>query len=738
MTSSDLFLQERKILSVLPAAYIDRPYSYAVPEHIQSPLQKGSIVHIPLNNRLVPGVVWDDEPGEIKKTAKLKDIASTLDARPLTTQHLEFIQRLADYTLSPLGSALKMTLSSPHIFEEEPEITVYAAILQDEMPSLSVKHQRVFSFLLEHGPHIAAEIAEAANVSTAILKTMVKNGIIEKKSLLPSPPCHAPDPTRASIGLTPEQHEAASSIIKDIQSHEFSSTLLDGVTGSGKTEVYFEAVAEALREDKQVLILLPEIALSNAFLDRFEKRFGCKPGLWHSSVTAARRRRTWKGVLNNQTKVIIGARSALMLPFQSLGLIIVDEEHDPAFKQEEQVIYHARDMAVLRAHLEKCPIALISATPSLETMHNVWTGRYKNLELPARYGGAQLPDIHIIDMREHKPPVAQEFLSAPLKAALHETYDKGEQSLLFLNRRGYAPLTICRDCGHRIECPNCTAWLVEHKDHEHLLCHHCGYHALSPTACPSCGAENSMAACGPGVERIAEETKKEFPDARIEILSSDSHETQEELLAALDKIKNHKVDIIIGTQIIAKGHHFPKLTCVGIVDADIGLDGGDLRATEKTYQLLHQVTGRAGREAKDDEQAGQVYLQTWMADNPVIQALAGGHRDAFFEAELLSRQHAHMPPFSRLVGLIVSSAHQEQALQTARLLAQTAPASEEVTVLGPAPAPLSKLRGKYRYRLLVIANKTLNVQKTISHWLQHVKHPSTTRIQIDIDPYNFL
>lgn len=725
-------------MNVLPATYIDRAYSYALPHNFHDHLPLGTIVEIPLNNRIVKGVVWYPSSEEIKNSAKIKEIKSILDAPPLTENHCELIKRTAEYTLAPLGAVLRMTLSSADIFENEPEITVYSACPIPPEASISEKHQNVIRYLQEEGAHTATEISQAAGVSPGVLKTMLKHGLIFKQQHIASPPCVSPDPSRSSVGLTEAQHQASENLRKKVESQNYSTTLLDGVTGAGKTEVYFEAVGKALEQDQQILILLPEIALSNAFLGRFEQRFGCRPGLWHSSLSPALRRRTWKGVLNNQTKVIIGARSALFLPFQSLGLIIVDEEHDPAFKQEEQVIYHARDMAVLRAHLESCPILLVSATPSLETIHNVWNERYQNLELPSRYGGAQLPDIHIIDMKEHKPPVAQEFLSDPLKTALHETYDRNEQSLLFLNRRGYAPLTICRDCGHRIECPNCSAWLVEHKDYKSLLCHHCGYHAAYPDSCPSCGSEESMAACGPGVERIAEEAAKEFPDARIEILSSDNHESQEELLQTLDKIKNHEIDIIIGTQIIAKGHHFPKLTCVGIVDADIGLDGGDLRATEKTYQLLHQVAGRAGREAKEDDRPGQVLIQTWMAENTVIQALAGGQRDTFFAAELASRQQAHMPPFSRLVGLIVSSAYEKEALQTARHLAQIAPHSEELTVLGPAPAPLSKLRGKYRFRLLVIANKSLNIQKVLTHWTKEIKHPSTTRIHIDIDPYNFL
>jgi primosomal protein N' (replication factor Y) len=508
--------------------------------------------------------------------------------------------------------------------------------------------------------------------------------------------------------------------------------LMDGVTGAGKTETYFEAVAEALKSDKQVLILLPEIALSNAFLDRFQSRFGCPPALWHSHLTPAQRKRTWRGVAKGETKVIVGARSALFLPFSDLGLIIVDEEHDPAYKQEDGVMYHARDMAVVRAHLSNIPVVLVSATPSLETMHNAWNGKYEHLHLPDRFGGARLPDIHLIDLRSDKPE-RQHFIAPSLTRAMQDTLERGEQVLLFLNRRGYAPLTLCRACGHRMGCPRCTSWLVEHKKSGTLQCHHCGYGQKIPKACPECGAEETMAPCGPGVERIFEETSALFPDARIMVLASDTAESPEELKGMLDKIRGQEVDIVIGTQIIAKGHHFPGLTCVGVIDADLGLAGGDLRAAERTYQLLHQVAGRAGRE----ELKGHVYLQTFMPEHPIMQALTQGERNAFLEAESFERESAHMPPYSRLAGIIISGRELPQVQAAAKELGRTAPRAEGLQVLGPAPAIMAMLRGKHRYRLLVNADKKIDIQKALKEWVSHVKHPSTVRVQIDIDPQSF-
>jgi primosomal protein N' (replication factor Y) len=582
-----------------------------------------------------------------------------------------------------------------------------------------------------------AEIVEAAGVTSGVIKGLADKAIIEMVEVHSAPPCRNPDPARRGPDLSPDQDAAARNLAGHVKDGGFTACLLDGVTGAGKTEVYFEAVAEALRKNQQVLILLPEIALSNAFLDRFKSRFGCAPALWHSHLSPARRRITWRGVASGECKVVVGARSALFLPYQDLGLIIVDEEHDPAYKQEDGVIYHARDMAVVRANLGKIPVVLVSATPSLETVHNAWNGRYEHLHLPDRFGGARLPDIEIIDMRADKPE-RQHFISPILKNAMIDTLHNGEQVLLFLNRRGYAPLTLCRTCGHRMECPRCTAWLVEHKKNGKLQCHHCGYHAAIPENCPSCLDKDSFAACGPGVERIHEEVKSLFPDARIIVLASDTTEN-DTLKSMLDKICDHEVDIVIGTQIIAKGHHFPSLTLVGVVDADLGLSGGELRAAERTYQLLHQVAGRAGREQKK----GRVYLQTFMPTHRIMKALADGARDAFLDVEAHDRQVAHMPPYSRLVGIIVAGRDEYEVITVAQELGKTAPQEKNdkgwlVQTLGPAPAPFARLRGKYRYRLLVRAEKAINIQKTIDAWVSGVKVPSSVRVYIDIDPQSFL
>ncbi|HQX26571.1 MAG TPA: primosomal protein N' [Alphaproteobacteria bacterium] len=715
----------RRVLVPYP---VDKAYDYILPPGLEA--QDGDYVCVPLGKREIPGVVWGEAEGTVAPE-KLKAVISSYGLPPMPEAQRKFIDWVASYTMNPKGSVLKMALSVPGALEKPKAVTAYKVI--PHVPEkLSPAHRKIFDVLKDGHAKRAAEIADMAECSASVVKTMAKKGLLEAVEIFSAAPCRAPDPDRKSAILSEDQRAVADRLKTAVEQGGYNASLLDGVTGAGKTEVYFEAVAEALRRDKQVLILLPEIALSNAFLDRFKSRFGCAPALWHSALPPGQRKATWRGVAEGHTRVIVGARSALFLPYNDLGLIIIDEEHDPAFKQEEGIIYNARDMAVVRAHLGKIPVILVSATPSLETVHNAWSGRYDHLHLPDRFGGARLPDIHLIDLREDKPE-RQHFISPTLKNAIAETVQNGEQVLLFLNRRGYAPLTLCRTCGHRLNCPRCTAWLVEHKKGSLLQCHHCGYNMKPPKTCPECNDEHSFAACGPGVERIIEEVKAYFPDARTMLLASDTAESNDKLREMLQDIRDRKVDIIVGTQIIAKGHHFPNLTLVGVIDADLGLNGGELRAAERTYQLLHQVAGRAGRE----EKKGTVYLQTFMPEHGIMRALAYEARDKFLEVEAHERKLADMPPYSRLAGIIVSGRDEAEALHIAKELGRTAPQDQGIQTLGPAPAPFARLRGKYRFRLLVRADKDVNIQKQIGAWLDKIKLPSNVRVQIDIDPQNF-
>lgn len=712
-----------KIISVLTPYPVDKAYDYALPAGLDAPV--GAYVVVPLGVREVVGVVWGAGEGKTDP-AKVKFVLSVRDdLPPLSADHRKFIDWVASYNLMPRGMALKLTLSVAGVFTLEKGTVGYVVGTADV--ALKPVHQKVIDLASDGVPRRAADLAKRAGVGAGVIKTLAAKGYLKTVAMNASPSCVSPDMTHAGATLSPDQQKAACAL------HAASKPiLLDGVTGSGKTEVYFEAVAAALQRGKQVLILLPEIALSNAFLDRFRARFGCDPALWHSSVSAAKRKTTWRGVAHGECKVIVGARSALFLPYRDLGLVIVDEEHDPAYKQEDGGFYHARDMAVVRAHLANIPVVLVSATPSLETMHNVWSGKYEHVCLPDRYAGASLPDVRVIDLTKDKPE-RQHFIAPTLKKALIDTLAAGGQSLLFLNRRGYAPLTLCRTCGYRFECPRCSAWLIEHKKTTKLHCHHCGYHMNVPPACPKCGDTDSFAACGPGVERLKDEVRAYFPDARIDILSSDTATTHDELKRKLDDIREHRVDIIIGTQIIAKGHHFPKLTCVGVVDADLGLSGGELRATERTYQLLHQVAGRAGRATEK----GTVYLQTFNPGTQIMQALATHNRDGFLAAEAAAREKSRMPPYGRLAGIILSGRTESAVREAARALAADAPQTPTLRVLGPAEAPMYRLRGNYRYRLLVQSDRGVDIQKTVKNWLSGHKMTGGVRVQVDIDPQSF-
>ncbi len=710
------------------------PYDYIAPPELK--LVAGDYVQVPLGPREILGVVWGAGQGDVA-AAKMRPVGGRFDVPPMPEDHRKFIDWVAAYTLSAPGSVMRMSLTAPKALEPPRAGVAYRRAELADALMLTAARKRVLAVLDERGTASANELAEVAGCGVAVVRGMADAGALETVMLparFPASQFHTPEDRPI---LSPDQSLAAERLRAKLTTG-YSATLLDGVTGAGKTEVYFEAIAANIAAGRQSLILLPEIALSAQFIDRFVKRFGTAPALWHSDVGPAGRRMTWRGVAEGKTLVVVGARSALFLPYPNLGLIIVDEEHEAAFKQEDGVIYHARDMAVARAHQGGFPIVLVSATPSLETVVNAEAGRYDRLYLPARHAGAALPKIGLIDMRRERPP-ARKFLSPVLVRAVTDALAAGEQALLFLNRRGYAPLTLCRTCGHRMQCPNCTAWLVEHRYQGMLRCHHCDHAEQIPSNCPQCDNAGSFAACGPGVERISDEVTELFPDARISLLASDMFQQgfgngTMALQEAIRQVRDHEIDIVIGTQIIAKGHHFPMLTLVGVVDADLGLTGGDLRASERTYQLLHQVAGRAGRA----ERPGHVLLQTYMPEHRVMQALVDDQRDAFLAVEAEERRAAAMPPFARLAALIVSGPDAVEVGRTARGLAGVAPRGDGMVVLGPAPAPLAMLRGMHRERLLLKARRDVPVQPLVAEWMARATVPNTVRVQVDIDPYSFL
>jgi primosomal protein N' (replication factor Y) len=706
------------------------PLDYRVPDGMS--VEPGNVVVAPLGPRQLVGVAWEAErvPTEEVGDNRLRPLHSLLDVPPIAPPLRRLCEWTADYYLSPLAAVLRMVLPSSSALQGSRQLTEYrpTGIVP---PRLTPQREKALQ-MLEGRQGTIRELAEQAEVSDAVLRGLVNCGALEPVVVDADRPLDCPDQDFAPPNLQGDQAEAARSLA-DAIGKGFDPVLLDGVTGSGKTEVYFEAVAECLRQGRQALVLLPEIALTEPFLKRFDARFGCAPAAWHSGLRSSERRRTWRAIASGEAKVTVGARSALFLPYAELGLIVVDEAHEPSFKQEEGVQYHARDVAVMRGLFEKVPVVLSSATPAIETRHMVDIGRYREVTLSHRFAGAELPAIRAIDLTQDPPPRGR-WLAPSLVQEMEANLERGEQSLLFLNRRGFAPLTLCRHCGHRFQCPNCTAWMVEHRLMHRLACHHCGHVMPPPRACPECGEEDSLVACGPGVERIADEVAALFPEARTAIVTSDTIWSPAKAAEFVEQMEAGAIDIVVGTQLVTKGYHFPNLTLVGVVDADLGLQGGDLRAAERSFQQIQQVAGRAGR----GDKPGRVLVQTHDPDAPVIAALVSGDTAGFYATETDARREAAMPPFGRLAAIIVSSEDGGEAEATARRIGAVAPEVEGMAVFGPAPAPLAMLRGRHRQRLLVHARRSLDVQDVIRDWLAGVEWSAKVRVAVDVDPYSFL
>ncbi len=716
------------IADVLIPLALDIAYSYKVPPGLV--VEPGDVVHVPLAARETIGVVWETRKGA--SVSNLKAVMSKADATPLSSTLRDFVDWVARYTLAPRGLVLRMALRAPEI-ERNERIAMGVRLVGAPPARLTPARQRVLEILSDGLLRAKRDLCDEAGVSAAVIDGLIDEGTLIPEPMPQAPIAPLPDPDFTTTIFSEAQSKAVGELLNSIRQEQSSTTLLEGVTGSGKTEVYFEAVAETLRKGRQSLILMPEIALTGQFLDRFEKRFGVRPAEWHSGVSGRRREKIFSALASGEAKVIAGARSALFLPYADLGLIIVDEEHETAYKQEDGVHYHARDMAVVRGRLENAPVILASATPSIESRVNAKAGRYTHVKLPERHGGRAMPDIATIDLRVD-PPGKGRFLSPRLISEIRETITRGEQTLLYLNRRGYAPLTLCRHCGHRFQCPNCTTWLVEHRFRRALMCHHCGHVERRPETCPSCSAEDSLAACGPGVERLQEEVAEQFPDARALVLSSDMPGGIERLRREIESVAAGDFNIVIGTQLVAKGHHFPYLSLVGVVDADLGLTSGDPRAAERTFQMLGQVTGRAGR----GHTAGRALLQSYDPDHPVIRALVSGDAERFYREETAQREAASMPPFGRLAALIISANDRQPAESYARALARAAEPPPGVMVLGPAEAPIAVIRGRHRFRILVKTDRAVPIQTYLREWLARApKATGNVRVGIDIDPQSF-
>jgi primosomal protein N' (replication factor Y) len=721
-----------RVVDVLVPVALDHAYSYRVPRGVD--LKPGDVVSVPLGPREVTAVVWAENANpDPRLHNRLKDVGARLDVPPFREELRTLVDWVANYTLSARGMVLRMTLRmGEHLGPERVRMGV--RLIGNPPQRMTTARRRLIEILSDGLLHGKSDAAKEAGVSAGVIDGLVDEGTLAVEPMPRALPPPAPDPTFAAPDFSPEQQVAAQALQQLAAKDAFQVALLDGVTGSGKTEVYFEAVAEAVRRGRQVLILMPEIALTGQFLDRFARRFGVRPLEWHSELTPRTRARNWASIATGEAHVIVGARSALFLPYADLGLIVVDEEHDQAYKQDDGAHYHARDMAVVRAHIAKIPIVLASATPSVETEVNARKGRYLRVPLPSRFGGQHMPHIEAIDLRREGPPRGR-FISPPLAEAIKIAVERREQALLFLNRRGYAPLTLCRACGHRFACTICDAWLVDHRFRQRLVCHHCGFSIPKPHQCPHCGAEESLAAVGPGVERLQEEAAALFPDARTMVLSSDLITSIETMRSELNEIAEGRVDIIIGTQLVAKGHNFPRLNLVGVVDADLGLSNGDPRAAERTFQLLNQVIGRAGRE----QGRGIGYLQTHQPEHPVMKALVACDREAFYASEIEARERAGYPPFGRLASLIISAGDRPTAEGFARKLAAMAPLDERIQVLGPAEAPLAVIKGRYRFRLLVKSARGVDLSQYLREWLAAgPKTKGNLKLEVDVDPQSFL
>ena len=722
---------EGDLVAVLTTQPLGRPLDYKAPA---GGCVTGALVEVPLGPRKVLGVVWGPGEGGYDP-AKVRPVLRVLDAAPMRAEMRDFITRAADYTLTPLPAMLRLGLRSPGLGDPPSMRKVYRPG-HGAPDRMTEARGRVLKTLREMGglAFTLGELAEAAGVTPSVVKGLVKSGAVAEEDTPRDLPYPRLDPGESAFDLTEEQRAAADALRRGVKSADYATTLLRGVTGSGKTEVYLEAVAACLEAGRQALVLLPEIALTAEFLTRVEARFGARPAEWHSGITMTERRRCWRMVGEGGAGLVVGARSSLFLPFRDLGLVVVDEEHDTSYKQEDGVLYNARDMAVLRASICGAQVVLASATPSLESWANAEAGKYARIELTTRFGEAVLPKMRAIDMRAEDLPGSR-WVSPSLAGSVRTRLDAGEQSLLFLNRRGYAPVTICRACGHQVGCDHCDARMVEHRFQGRLVCHQCGETKPMPAACPSCAAEGRLAPVGPGVERLAEEVADLFPEARVEVLSSDLFGSARALKARIEAIAGGEADIVIGTQIVAKGHNFPLLTLVGVIDADLGLQGSDLRAAERTFQLMRQVAGRAGRA----DRPGEALLQTFQPEHPVIRAILGGDEEAFWRAEAAERRAAGVPPYGRLAGIVLSSPDVQEVFDFAAALARAdAPLRRiDARVYGPAPAPIARIRGRHRVRLLVKAAKGAPIQPAIAAWLGQLKAPANLRLAVDIDPQSF-
>ena len=729
------------IVKVLIPNVANAGYDY----RLTAPADLGTFVRVNVMRRPYIGVVYGIGDSGLAPE-KIRD---TTDVFPwhLSVSDLQWIQKMSDWTLMTPGAVLRLIVNVPDAFSPPRTEQLYGYDFESNVRMTDARQSVADAFASnDNEPMSASDIQNIAHVSAAVIKTMINRGVLIPRDTRTR---DANDfdykyQDMGTVQLNTEQSAAAAEIAAAIDNGGYSAFVLDGITGSGKTQVYFDAAWRAYSHGKSVLLMMPEIALTAQFISRYEHRFGAPPVVWHSNLTAARRRAIWRGVLTGKIRMVVGTRSALFLPWQDLGLIVVDEEHDTSYKQEDMGNYHARDMAVLRAKISGFPIVLTSATPSAETLQNVADGKYRCLKLTARFGGATVPTIETIDMRANRPlpynlPSDDDaaapqngYLSPNLCNAIQETLNAGRQTMLFINRRGFAPIVQCKKCGWVAQCPDCSVGMTYHKHMGKLLCHMCGRMAPMPTKCPNCG--DNVSCRGAGLEKIQEEVSIKFPSARTALVSSDTIISRQALERIVHKMENGETDIVIGTQILAKGHHFPNLTLVGVVDADMGLFGTDFRAAEHTFQQLFQVAGRAGR----GDAPGRVLLQTYQPENPVLTAICNGNRDAFMASDMAARRAAKMPPYGQLIAVIIESQRETVLKKFCADLSAAAPTAAGVKIMGPIAAQIYQVRNWYRMRFLVAGDARAMLQPLVRHWIDKVRAPSNVRVKLDVNPQNFM
>ena len=726
------------IVKVLIPNVVNTGYDY----RLTADADIGQFVRVSVMNRHYIGVVFGFGDSGLAPE-KIKNVAEIYPQK-LSVDDLSWIQKMSAWTLMTSGAVLRLIINVPDAFLP-PRIEPLYNFNFDADGKITENRQMVMDAYSsnDNTPMTINDLRNIAHVGPSVINTMIKRGLLTlcETRVVESNEFNYTYRDTGNVVLNDEQSAAAHAIGAAVDSGGFSVHVLDGITGSGKTQVYFDSVLRAYNAGKSVLLMMPEIALTAQFMTRFQHRFGAPPVVWHSNLTAARRREIWRGVLDKKIKIVVGTRSALFLPWQDLGLIVVDEEHDSSYKQEDMGNYHARDMAILRAKIAGFPIVLASATPSAETLHNVNVGKYKILKLTSRFGGAQLPAISTIDLRESRPTdymlpdndISQHgCLSPALCDAITETLNAHQQVMLFINRRGFAPITQCRKCGWVATCPDCSVGMTYHKRLGKLLCHMCGRTMPLPQKCPECANEISM--FGAGLERIEQEVHARFPNAKTALVSSDTIMTRQTLERLVEKMEKGEIDIVIGTQILAKGHHFPNLTLVGVVDSDMGLFGTDFRAPEHTFQQLFQVAGRAGR----GEFPGRVLLQTYQPTNPVLTAICNCDRDSFMNTDMAARRAAQMPPFGQLIALVIEGEKEATLKSFCDALAAAAPKLNGGKIMGPIAAQIYQIRNWYRMRFLIAGGESANLQPIVKNWLATVRVPANIRIKIDVNPQNFM